>query len=107
MQTLADKGLPVRRRGVGTRVMQSKLRRSLERTSLYDDLAKSGQAPTTTVLSFTMLPAPPEVADKLRLSPGDEVLEIVRLRGSNGKPLAKLTNYLAKTPACAACDDAP
>ena len=48
-----------------------------------------------------------EVADKLRLSRGDEVLEIVRLRGSNGKPLAKLTNYLAETPARAACDDAP
>ena len=44
MQHLVDKGLVVRRRGIGTRVVQPKLRRPLELTSLYDDLARAGQA---------------------------------------------------------------
>jgi GntR family transcriptional regulator len=94
MQILVEKGLLVRRRGVGTRIVQPKMRRPLELTSLHDDLTKAGQTPTTTVLSFSMVPAVPEVAEKLGLSPGDEVLELVRLRAADGKPIAKLTNYL-------------
>ena len=53
MQHLVDKGLVVRRRGIGTRVVQPKLRRPLELTSLYDDLASAGREPTTEVLSFS------------------------------------------------------
>lgn len=45
MQTLVDKGLIVRRRGIGTRVVQPKVRRPLELTSLYDDLTHSGATP--------------------------------------------------------------
>src|ERR1700680_3661668 len=36
LQYLVDKGLLVRRPGVGTRVVQSKVRRPLELTSLYE-----------------------------------------------------------------------
>ncbi len=43
MQDLVDKGLIVRRRGIGTRVVQPKVRRPLELSSLFDDLAGSGQ----------------------------------------------------------------
>lgn len=105
MQILVDKGLLVRRRGIGTRVVQPKMRRSLELTSLHDDLSRAGQTPTTTVLSFSMLPATPEVAEKLGLSPGDEVLELVRLRAADGEPIAKLTNYLPATLARFTPDD--
>jgi GntR family transcriptional regulator len=97
MQTLVDKGLVVRRRGIGTRVMQPKMRRPLELTSLYDDLASSGQAPTTRVLSFAALEATPELAVKLGLSEGDEARELVRLRSARGEPIAKMTNYLPAT----------
>jgi GntR family transcriptional regulator len=94
MQSLVEKGLVVRRRGIGTRVVQPKVRRPLELSSLYDDLARSGQAPTTEVLSFAMVPAAAEVAEKLRVDEGAEVLELVRLRAGGGKPIAKMTNYL-------------
>src|ERR1700709_515748 len=47
MQTLVDKGLVVRRRGIGTRVVQPKMRPPLELTSLYDDLNRAGRKPTT------------------------------------------------------------
>src|ERR1700712_5688914 len=60
MQHLVDKGLVVRRRGIGTRVVQPKLRRPLELTSLYDDLNRAGRKPTTEVLSFQAIEATDE-----------------------------------------------
>src|SRR5581483_10600232 len=58
MEYLVDKGFVVRQRGVGTRVVSTKVRRSLDLTSLYDDLAANGQRPTTKVLSSTIEKAP-------------------------------------------------
>lgn len=94
IQSLVDKGLLVRRRGVGTRVVQPMLRRPLELTSLYDDLSRSGQAPSTEVLSFDMTTASEDLASRLRLAAGDGVLELVRLRSAGELPIAKMTNYI-------------
>lgn len=94
MQHLVDKGLITRRRGIGTRVVQPKLRRPLELTSLYDDLARAGRTPTTEVLSFAHVEAHGEVAERLDVAEGTLVLELVRLRRAAGEPIAKLTNYL-------------
>jgi GntR family transcriptional regulator len=94
IQSLVDKGLVVRRRGVGTRVVQPKLRRPLELTSLFEDLARSGQVPRTTVLSFALVPATDEVAGHLEVVEGTEVLELVRVRAGGDLPIAKMTNYI-------------
>ncbi len=94
MQHLVDKGLVTRRRGIGTRVVQPKLRRPLELSSLYDDLANAGRKPTTEVLSFETVEAHDEVAERLDLEEGSPVLELVRLRSAAGEPIAKMTNYL-------------
>lgn len=94
MEHLVDQGLIVRRRGIGTRVVQPRVRRPLELTSFYDDLASGGQRPTSTVLEFAQVPAPPEVAEHLRLAAGDPVVRIVRVRSAADVPLAKMTNYL-------------
>ena len=91
---LVDKGLIVRRRGIGTRVVQPKVRRPLELTSLYDDLAGSGQQPTTSVLSFEIESAGAEVGDRLRIAEEDPVVRIERLRSARENPIAKMTNYL-------------
>ena len=53
MQYLVERGMVVRKRGVGTQVVHPKVRRTIELSSLYDDLAKSGRAPSTVVRSFT------------------------------------------------------
>src|SRR3954465_10668138 len=50
IQTLVDKGLLVRKRGVGTQVVNAPIRRPVELPSLYDDLTRRGLRPTTTVL---------------------------------------------------------
>jgi DNA-binding GntR family transcriptional regulator len=94
MQYLVDKGLIVRRRGIGTRVVQPTVRRPLELTSLHDDLARTGQAPTTVVLALERTEAHGQLADTLRVETGVELLRIDRLRSAGERPIAKLTNYL-------------
>ncbi|MEN3226030.1 GntR family transcriptional regulator [Mycolicibacterium porcinum] len=102
IQELVDKGLLVRKRGVGTQVVQTPVHRPVELTSLYDDLARAGQEPATKVLEYSIGPASDEVAGWLNLSPGSEVATMRRLRTSNGQPLAVMTNYL---PAALAPDE--
>jgi GntR family transcriptional regulator len=94
MQHLVDKGLLVRRRGVGTRVVQPKVRRPLELTSLFDDLTTAGRRPTTQVLSNEVVPATAEVAAPLDLAEGTDVIRITRLRSALDQPIAKLVNVL-------------
>lgn len=91
---LVDRGLLVRKRGVGTQVVHPHVRRPLELTSLYDDLSAGGQRPTTTVLSLRQEPAPDAVAHRLHLDEGSHVITIERLRLSDGEPLAVLRNYV-------------
>lgn len=97
MQHLVDKGLIVRRRGIGTRVVQPKVRRPLELTSLYDDLAGSGQAPRTLVLELGTVASDDEIASRLGITVGSPVLKVVRLRSAGDIPIAKLTNYLPES----------
>jgi GntR family transcriptional regulator len=70
------------------------VRRPLELTSLYDDLAGGGQEPSTRVLSLDKLPAPDVAARALGLPDGEQVLAVERLRLAHGEPLAVLHNYL-------------
>jgi DNA-binding GntR family transcriptional regulator len=50
IQELVDKGLLVRKRGVGTQVVHGQVTRPVELTSLFDDLLRGNQAPRTTLL---------------------------------------------------------
>lgn len=94
IQELVDKGLLVRKRGVGTQVVQHPVHRRVELTSLFDDLARVGQDPTTKLLDYRVGPAGEEVAHELSLAEDAEVVSIKRLRCANGEPLALMTNHL-------------
>ncbi|MEV5101863.1 GntR family transcriptional regulator [Streptomyces massasporeus] len=94
IQSLVDKGLLVRRRGVGTQVVHSQVKRPLELSSLYDDLETAGQAPTTEVVRNEVVPASCEVAAALGVPEGDEVRVLDRLRRTHGRPVALLRNHL-------------
>ncbi|MGW2032395.1 GntR family transcriptional regulator [Streptomyces sp. NPDC001356] len=94
IQSLVDKGLLVRRRGVGTQVVHSQVRRPLELSSLYDDLESAGQGPTTRVLRNERIAAPADVAAALGLPEGAEVVVLERLRSTHGRPVAFLRNHL-------------
>ncbi|MFI1418689.1 GntR family transcriptional regulator [Streptomyces sp. NPDC020731] len=94
IQSLVDKGLLVRRRGVGTQVVHSQVKRPLELSSLYDDLEAAGQDPSTEVVRNETVPAPTDAAAALGLAEGDEVVLLERLRRTHGRPVALLRNYL-------------
>ncbi|MEG8279090.1 GntR family transcriptional regulator [Streptomyces sp. AHA2] len=94
IQSLVDKGLLVRRRGVGTQVVHSKVRRPLELSSLYDDLEAAGQGPATRVVRHETVPASGDVAAALGVPEGGEVVLLERLRSTHGTPVALLRNHL-------------
>ncbi|GLB68249.1 GntR family transcriptional regulator [Arthrobacter mangrovi] len=94
MDELVRSGLLVRKRGVGTQVVSSQVRRHLELSSLFDDLKRTGQKPTTDVLEFRHGAADPDIAAALDLPAGVNVYHFTRLRCVGGKPLALMENWV-------------
>lgn len=94
IQELVDKGMLVRKRGVGTQVVDSPVSRQVALTSLYDDLTRAGKRPRTEVLEYRVGRPSPEAADRLLLEPGEMVLELMRVRYSGDEPLAVMRNTL-------------
>src|SRR5205807_3162859 len=88
IEYLVDLGLLVRKRGVGTQVVHAKMRRPVELTSLYDDLAKTGRHPYTKVLSFGVEPASDALALELGIPDGTDVYVFERIRYAEDEPLA-------------------
>ena len=102
---LVTKGLVVRRRGVGTQVVQGQVSRPVELSSLYDDLLRQGHAPSTVVLLNEIDTATDNLAARLAVHPGSRILHLRRLRLINGEPLAILENYLPHDLTCVGDDD--
>jgi len=95
MQELVDKGLVVRKRGIGTQVVGNHtIKRQVQLTSLYDDLVQAGREPRTDVLVHSFLEAEEAVAERLGIAVGDNVLHVERLRFADGEPLALMRNWL-------------
>jgi DNA-binding GntR family transcriptional regulator len=94
IEELVDKGLLVRRRGVGTQVVHGRVKRKVELTSLFDDLARAGRKPSTDVLVHEAVPADGPVAERLGVPAGTEVVHLERVRASGGEPLAVMRNWL-------------
>ena len=59
IQELVNKGLLVRKRGVGTQVVRSQFRRDEKLSSLNEDLAKAGKVPSTVLLDYSVGDARP------------------------------------------------
>lgn len=91
---LVERGLLVRKRGVGTQVVQPKVRRPVALSSLFDDLTKSGRAPRTTVLSLAVHPVSDALAHALGVQDGTPAVHLERLRYAGDEPLALMHNVL-------------
>lgn len=94
IQDVVDKGLLVRRRGIGTQVIRGEVARQVELTSLQEDLVRLGRRPSTTLLLMEVMPAGVTMAKHLTVDAGAPVLHIRRLRSTDDTPLAILENYL-------------
>ncbi|WP_020658615.1 GntR family transcriptional regulator [Amycolatopsis benzoatilytica] len=94
IQSLVNEGLLVRRRGVGTQVVRTKVSRPLRLSSLFDDLAGLGGAPSSEVLVNRVEPASAEVATLLEAPSLTSVRRLKRIRSVDGEPLAVMNNYL-------------
>lgn len=94
IQELVDKGLLVRRRGIGTQVVQGQVTRQVALTSLYEDLEDSGHVPRTQILVHEIIPATEPISSRLSIELGSPVLHVRRVRTSDNVPVAILENYL-------------
>ncbi len=94
IKQLVDKGLLIRRRGIGTTVTPKPVRRAVALTSLYDDLKESGREPKTRVLTIEETLSPPEIAEQLGLGPAAPVLRFDRLRVAGSDPIALMHNVV-------------
>lgn len=94
IEYLVDRGLLVRKRGVGTQVVQPKVRRPVELSSLFDDLRAAGRAPRTEVLGFDIQHPSELVAEALGVGLDTDVYVIERLRYTSDEPLSIMHNYI-------------
>lgn len=99
IQLLVNKGLLVRRRGVGTQIVHGSIThgsitRRLEQSSLYDDLADQARQPSTQVLVFEVVSPTPALSDALAVPLGGPALHLRRLRSADGAPIAILDNHV-------------
>jgi len=94
IQDVVDKGLLVRRRGIGTQVVHGQVTREMEFTSLQEDLLRSDRHPTTSLLLREVVSADATMAERLTIDESSPVLHLRRLRGADGAPLAVLENFL-------------
>jgi len=96
---LVNRGLLVRRRGVGTTIANRAIHRQAELTSLYEELAKGGRTPTTEVLAFEPETTDIRAAEMLGLPYDAPLIFVERFRCADGLPVGILRNWLpASTP---------
>lgn len=95
MQLLADEGLIVRQPGRGSFLAEPPAHRWANHLLTFSrEMERLGRHPSSRLLERAVLPAPPEVARRLRVAPGDPVVRVRRLRCADGVPIALETAVL-------------
>ncbi|EME65212.1 GntR family transcriptional regulator [Amycolatopsis decaplanina] len=94
IQSLVNQGLLVRKRGVGTQVVRTKVARPLRLSSLFDDLSELGDKPESVVLVNRVEPAGDDAIEHLEAPGLTHVRRLKRVRSTGGEPLAIMNNYL-------------
>jgi GntR family transcriptional regulator len=89
-------GLINRRKGKGTFISLPKISEGLVQklTGFYQDMVERGLNPVTRVLHQDVIPASEKVARFLDINPGDQVIDILRLRFINDEPIQMVTTYV-------------
>ncbi|MCL2188416.1 MAG: GntR family transcriptional regulator [Defluviitaleaceae bacterium] len=97
IEELVLTGVLVRQRGKGTFVRVTHLDNQLSKFySFSESLKVAGISEEAEVLAFKELPASKHTAERLEISAGDTVYEVIRLRSVNDVPYAVEASYLPK-----------
>lgn len=97
IEILVEEGRLRREQGRGTFVTPPQLSPVFFRLADFgEDMRQRGLQPETQLLHLKTFPATEEIAASLQIQPGQEVIEIARLRLADGKPMAIETRYLAR-----------
>jgi len=96
LKELEIAGVIVKRKGVGSFVAKKKISEGLiqKLTGFYQDMVERGLTPVTKVLHQRVIPCPDSVAEYLEVKPGEEVIDIKRLRFINNEPIQLVTTYI-------------
>jgi len=96
LDMLVEDGKLRREQGRGTFVNSPVLSPVYFRLANFDEEMKSrGWKPSTKLLNLRRFPANEEIAGRLQIRAGDDVIEISRLRLADGRPMAYETRYLS------------
>jgi GntR family transcriptional regulator len=95
VEVLVAKGMLGRRRGVGTRILRTRMVEDLGRLRSYtEEVEGEGFKVVTKVLSVQTVVPPKDVRAALRLKRGERALRLQRVRGTNAVfPVVMLESY--------------
>jgi len=95
LDALVQEGLIHRQRGRGSFVSHPTVEQALTRLiSFTDDMRQRGFTPGTNVLEAGLMAAPPDIAARLSIQPGEEMVRLVRLRLADGEPMSVEETHL-------------
>ena len=95
LDLLVREGLIYRERGRGTFVAQPTLEKGMVKIlSFTDDMRQRGLRPGTRILSAGLVPAAEQIAARLEIEPGEELVCLERLRLAEDEPLSIEESYL-------------
>lgn len=93
---LVNDGTLYRQKGKGTFVADQKIEQPLQGvTSFTEEMKKRGMVPKSELLSFSIIPADEEMAEKLNIDMAEKVYEIKRIRLADNKPIALEWTYIS------------
>lgn len=96
ISNLVNQGVLTRQKGKGTFVKAPKVQEHALQVleSFHEEMAKKGYVPQTKVLECTIIPAIPEINEKLGIAKTDQLYLLRRTRSVNGEAVLTFQTYL-------------
>jgi GntR family transcriptional regulator len=96
LKQLEIEGLIIQRRGKLTMVAEKKIPGDLlqQLSGTYHSMTNLGYYPTTRVILNRVIQATESIAEKLEIEPGDQVIELERLRFIEDEPFVFMRSYV-------------